>query len=427
MHRVIKLGVVIYILLVLALAGTNGTLLALMIPFMIYLGTGFIFNPGKLNLDVNRTLSKERAFPGEEIDVHVTITNHGSSLDLIQIKDCLANGLNIIGGFNHVLTSLSTGESVSLCYTISGSRGLYHFNQLEILVEDSLQVNTEQFQIQTKDRLFIQPETFRIDHLKIRPRRTRVYSGYIPARSGGSGVEFYGVREYQHGDPLRSVNWRASARHTQKIFINEFEQERVADIGIILDTRLRSQIVPDSGNSLFEFSVQAASALAETFLKDGNRVGLLLYGTLLDWTLPDYGKVQRERILKRLSSVQPGESLVFDDLEYLPTRLLPPNSQIVFISPLIDKDLPILINLRVSGYAVMVISPNPIQFERSHLSDMTDSIKTGTRLAILERSLMLKKLQQSGVQILDWHTKIPLDQALSIALTPPVPILAVSS
>ena len=38
MRRVFVLGVVIYILLVLALSGTNGTLLALMLPFMVYLG-----------------------------------------------------------------------------------------------------------------------------------------------------------------------------------------------------------------------------------------------------------------------------------------------------------------------------------------------------------------------------------------------------
>ena len=171
-------------------------------------------------------------------------------------------------------------------YTVAGPRGCFHFCCVEISASDSLQVGTKTIKLKTDERLFIQPEPLRLGHLEIRPRRTRVYAGHIPARTGGSGVEFFGVREYQQGDPLRWVNWRASARFTQKFFINEFEQERVADVGIIVDTRQRSQIVAESGETLFEFSVQAASALADSFLKDGNRVGLLMYGTLLDWTLP---------------------------------------------------------------------------------------------------------------------------------------------
>ena len=38
---------------------------------------------------------------------------------------------------------------------------------------------------------------------------------------------------------------------------------------------------------------------------------------MVDWTLPDYGKVQRERILQRLASATPGESLIFGELDNL--------------------------------------------------------------------------------------------------------------
>jgi uncharacterized protein (DUF58 family) len=242
---------------------------------------------------------------------------------------------------------------------------------------------------------------------------------------GGAGVEFFGIREYQQGDPLRWVNWRASARLNQKFFINEFEQERVADVGIILDTRQRSQIVLKNNESIFEYSVQAASALAETFLKDGNRVGLLLYGTILDWTFPDYGKLQRERILKRLSGAKSGESLVFRELEHLPTRLLPPKSQIIFISPLQINDLKTLIGLRAQGYSVMVISPNPILYEIEHTEQTGQEIQIAFRIARIERDLLIKKLQQTGIQVLDWNIAIPLNQALIPHRSQPMPIIRV--
>ena len=37
----------------------------------------------------------------------------------------------------------------------------------------------------------------------------------------GSGVEFAQSRQYQYGDPIRSIDWRVTAR-TGKVYIKEF-------------------------------------------------------------------------------------------------------------------------------------------------------------------------------------------------------------
>ncbi len=76
-------------------------------------------------------------------------------------------------------------------------------------------------------------------------------------------------------------NWWLSARHQQEVYTNVFEQERIADVGLVLDARERSSVTPN-GESLFEYSVQVTAALAEAFLNDGNRVGLLVYGRGLE-------------------------------------------------------------------------------------------------------------------------------------------------
>ena len=55
-------------------------------------------------------------------------------------------------------------------------------------------------------------------------------------------MEFFGIREYEPGDEMRWVNAKITARHTQKVFVNQFEQERAADIGLILDVRKQSDI-----------------------------------------------------------------------------------------------------------------------------------------------------------------------------------------
>jgi len=189
----------------------------------------------------------------------------------------------------------------------------------------------------------------------------------------------------------------------------------------VLDGREKTNQFRD-GHSLFEHSVLAAASLVDAFLSQGNRVSLLRYGQYLEWTLPAYGKVQRERLLQALAHVRVGDSPVFSGLEHIPVRLFPAHSQVVLVSPLDANDLDVLIQLRAHGYQVMVISPDPVAFELAYLPDKA-SINLAARVVRMERNLLLKKLQRSGVQVLDWNVAHPLDQVIKRRLGPPPPLL----
>ena len=417
---ILVLGGLIYIFVLIAMGSLNGILMALALPLLIYLGAGLFYGPRGIILHVERHLSSERALPGDPIEIRLRITNRGAHIENLLIEDQLPRGVEVISGKTSLLTELPRNASVELGYSLRAPRGYYRFREIAITAADRLAIRQHFVQLEAPGRIFVQPNVRRIGRIQIRPRGTRVYAGYIPARKGGSGVEFFGVRQYQQGDPLRWINWRASARHQQAMFINTFEQERVADVGIILDTRRRSQ-VHIGDDSLFEHGVNAAAALADSLLNDGNRVGLLLYGTQLDWTFPGYGKLQRERILQSLARAEPGESLVFEKLTNLPKRMLPSNSQIVLISPLHEDDLPVLIHLRARGYALLVISPDAVAFELASLDSADPAVLLATRLARIERALMLHKLRQAGVQILDWNINTPLEIALHTALSRGIP------
>jgi uncharacterized protein (DUF58 family) len=249
----------------------------------------------------------------------------------------------------------------------------------------------------------------------IRPLRTRGTAGPVPARQGGAGIDFFGVREYQMGDPRRWINWRASARHPRALFTNEFEQERIADVGLILDARRRTDVVAGE-DALFEYGIRATASLAERFLSDGNRVGLLVYGRALDWTFPGYGKVQRERILRALARAQTGDSQVFDKLDYLPTRFFPARSQLVLFSPRCMDDLRMLVRLRARGYQLLVIRPDPVSMELDVLGNMPGS-DLAARIVRVERTLLQRKLQQAGIHVVDWRLDRPFDQVIHASLS----------
>jgi len=407
MSRSLLLSILTYGLLLAGIATVRGEILALALPLVTYLLVGYLQAPEQINLEATRQLSIERTSPNSEVDVTVTVTNRGSRLEEVLFEDGLPSGLSVRSGFSRHLLRLSKDESYTFAYTVSGPRGGYVFEGLEAKVNDHLAISRSKVRVEAKGRLFVLPPVTRVRSIAIRPRRTRVYAGMIPARAGGAGTEFFGVREYQPGDPPSSINWRASARDTDTLYANEYQQERVADVGIVLDGRLRTNEFA-RGYSLFEYSVQAAASLADALLNQGNRVGLLLYASYLGWTFPGYGKIQRERILHALANAKTGDSQVFSDLEYIPTRLFPPESQLVFVSPLSEDDLKPLVQLRAQGYDVLVVSPNPVKFELSYLSPNA-SVELAGRVMHMERLLLLQRLQRANVHVLDWDVSEPFD------------------
>ncbi|RME50476.1 MAG: DUF58 domain-containing protein, partial [Caldilineae bacterium] len=204
------------------------------------------------------------------------------------------------------------------------------------------------------------------------------------------------------------INQRASARFENTLFVNEFEQERAVDVGLILDVRAATNLC--AGNqSLLEHTVQATATLADALLQHGNRVGLFLYGGSVDWTFPGYGKVQRERILRVLARARLERSQVFDKLQHLPTRLFPPHSQLVLISPLQPGDLEDLVSLRAHGYPLLVLAPDVVDFEQEVLGERPH-LELAVRLARLERTHLFRQMARAGIQVFTWRVDEPFHQ-----------------
>jgi len=399
------------------LVSLRGEFIALAIPFALYLLIGFWEAPETADLLVERRFSNDRAAPDSDVVIALTIKNLGGNIEELLFEDKIASRLSVRFGSNRHLLRLPKGSSHTLKYTVAGPRGSYIFDSIHIQAMGTLGLIERSRTIPVGGQLFVFPEVRRLKSVSIRPRRTRVYAGTIPARAGGAGTEFYGVREYQMGDSPRAINWHVSARHAENLYSNEFQQERVADVGIILDARERANLFRGS-YSMFEHSVRAAAVLSDVFISHGNRVGLLVYGGYLSWTLPGYGKVQRERIMQALAGANVGISSVFAGLEHLSSRMFPTQSQIILISSLARDDLNIVVQLRARGYQVMVVSPDPVKFEHGLLPPSAE-VELATRIVRMERNLLIRRLERAGVQVIEWDVSKPFDQAVGPILMRP--------
>lgn len=416
-YRRILLLAIIYAFFFGGLLTFKGEMLLLAVPFIIYVGLGLIDSPVEPGLEFQREIDPERVQPGMPVNVSLKVRNTGSRHCILSLDDRTGDGLELISGEARLLTRLAAGQSTELNYTIQGRRGIYALNHLSVTSLGSDVLFEANKTIALPGQIFILPQVPQIRRLNMRAWQTKVYAGNISSRVPGSGTDFFGVRSYQTGDSLRRINWRVSARYLDFLYSNEYERERVTEIWLILDGRKRSNLSSERGD-LFEQIVLAGSGLAQALIKEGNRVGLLVFGGYLRWTFPGYGKVQRERILRALARAHPGDLFIFSDLENLPARAFPLSSQLIFVSPLHREDIPILLKLKNQGYSILVISPDPVRFQYNQLSK-ADGGLVGLKVAGIERQHLLKRLQNAGMGVIDWDVTIPFERIIQAPMRHP--------
>jgi uncharacterized protein (DUF58 family) len=97
--------------------------------------------------------------------------------------------------------------------------------------------------------------------------------GISEAESGqtrGAGLEPRGVRNYVHGDSLRHVHWRSTAK-TGQLLVKEFEAGTHAAAAFVIQ-RTSGTEVGSGANTSLELICGHAVYLAEVFLRQGARV-----------------------------------------------------------------------------------------------------------------------------------------------------------
>jgi uncharacterized protein (DUF58 family) len=411
-NRLICILFLIHGLLIAALITRNGALALAVVPFMVYLAGSLLFTPQEVRLEAARTLSAASAQAGTPVQMQLSVENRGNETLYLQLWDPPDPGLKILEGERETCLALPEGESVAMDYAFLGSRGRYTWDNLRATVRDPFGLFEKQVDIPCSGRVQIFPVRIRLKHIPLNLQRTMQNPGIYPARRGGPGSAFWGVRQYHLGDPMRWIHWRLSARYPGSFFTKEFEREEPADIGLILDAGADLRVAGEA--SLFEYSANAAAALAELFLKEGNRVGMLNLSGGFRYLFPGSGKAQLASILRHMNRSGEGPNGSLEHLKYLPVSAFPSRSLIMVISPLSGQDLPAFRRLRAFGYQVLLLSPDPVRYEARSLpaGRATDLALQAARL---ERSLQLLRLRQMGVEVIEWQVDQPLAKVLQTA------------
>lgn len=390
-----------------ALMVKNGEVLLLALPFLIYLIVGAVQAPSEVNLVAERIISKPIAIAQALFEIQVVIRNQGNTVVNLTLTDELFPSMIILDGKANSRISLPGGDLADLDYAAKAARGVYYWKLIKACASDPFGLFELKRDIPASGEILVRPRSVPVQRSVLKPRSTLHTAGPIPARVAGSGTDYWGIREYRAGDPLRQLNWRLVARHPHRLFTNEYEQEEITDFGLILDARRKTDddVMEEE---LFDHSVSAAASLSEHFLKKGNRVSLLVFGEGYTCLFPGYGKKQLNLVMRNLARARLGRNLSLRYLQYFPVRLFPSRSQIVVISVIDSRDLETYATLRAFGYDVLLISPDPVEYSARKLPQ-TKLNNLAVRAARIERVVPLKQLSKMGVEIVDWQVNQSLE------------------
>ncbi len=166
-----------------------------------------------------------------------------------------------------------------------------------------------------------------------------VVSGDQNSPFRGRGLEFEEVREYVHGDDVRNIDWRVTAR------------TGIPHLKLFTEDRERSVIICTDVNTSMRFgtretfkSIQAARAAAMLgwiSLSEHNRTGASFYGNVPDGMRffgPHKSRRSLWRMFKQLSDKEdhyPETVLLEDHLQYL-SKALPSGALVFIISDFIN-------------------------------------------------------------------------------------------
>lgn len=179
-----------------------------------------------------------------------------------------------------------------------------------------------------------------IRRIEIRTNRmvNDVLAGEYHSVFKGQGVEFEEVREYQHGDDIRTIDWNVTARMGEP-FVKRYREERELTVMLLVDAS-SSSIFGTAEKMKGELAVELSAVLAFSAIKNNDRVGLLLFTDHVEKFIPPKkGKKHVLRLIRELLLFEPtgGQTDIKEALDFM-GNLLTRKSVVFLLSDFMSSD-----------------------------------------------------------------------------------------
>ena len=138
--------------------------------------------------------------------------------------------------------------------------------------------------------------------IELRSRRAidSTLAGVYRSAFRGSGLVFSDLREYQPGDDVKHIHWKASAR-TGRVFVKSYDEERLLNIVLAVDISRSTAFGKE--RSKHRRAIEFAALVTMLAAQNRDAAGLCLFGREVhEFLTPSARRAQIHRIISCLLS-----------------------------------------------------------------------------------------------------------------------------
>lgn len=244
-----------------------------------------------------------------------------------------------------------------------------------------------------------------IKKIELRSKRTinADLMGQYRSAFRGSGLIFSDLREYQPGDDVKNIHWKASAR-TGKVYVKSYEEDRLLNIIVAIDVSRSTDF--GQKRSKHRAAIEFAALLTCLALAHQDAIGLCTFSdNVEEFFPPKRARTQVHRILRRLlepQELKPATNIA-KALRHLSETQKKPSVIFVisdFLSKPYDQEL-LMLSLKHDVILVMLEDNMDSKLPKAGLVEFEDA-ENGDRIIIDTNDKtalrQLEEIQKSHIQ-----------------------------
>ncbi|GIN71752.1 hypothetical protein J14TS2_22270 [Bacillus sp. J14TS2] len=217
---------------------------------------------------------------------------------------------------------------IDLKYPLKVSRGEYKWEGIRLITGDVLGIFKKERWFDHQQRVLVYP---RYEELIYKPLESRFEHGGTvnPMQFQRDTSLVSSVRQYQPGDRVSWIDWKATAR-TNTMMSKEFEVRQTNDLMIVFN-RVNTEH--------FEAAVQFAASIVKTIIQHGGKLGFFSVGEKVTY-IPIRGEAMQESVIfDHLARVLPNCTAPLDQVVKKELAPYQPAATLAVITSTVNKEL----------------------------------------------------------------------------------------
>lgn len=256
----------------------------------------------KSGIDGTRMMS-EKLSNGDDNEIKISIKNYYTFPISIKIMDEIPFQFQI-RNFEIKQKIRASSQNEINYFLRPTERGEYHFGNLNIYVSSPLSLVSRRFKFDTDRMVPAYPSYIQLRKYSLMAFSNNLFQyGIKKIRRIGHTMEFEQIKEYNQGDDVRTLNWKATAKKNA-LMVNQFQDEKSQSVYMIID-KGRVMKMPFNGMSLLDYAINATLVLSNVILKKQDKAGMLAFSKKVEnRVFAEKRASQMQKILETLYNIK---------------------------------------------------------------------------------------------------------------------------